>query len=142
MSLVHDKKMAFDGPSLKVQFPKSGSEALLYHAGISLKRGKMYRLSFSARSNVKTRVEFVPLMASAPWGALGGYACFSVDSVFKTFTYFFLPTKSSDNARVNFKCNATLWIDNVTLCEVEQQPGDGLPLHLIYNPADGKEILY
>jgi len=57
----------------------------------------MYRLSFSARSNVKTRVEFVPLMASAPWGALGGLRPASLSTRFsKTFTYFFLPTKSSD----------------------------------------------
>jgi hypothetical protein len=137
ISIIHDKRSGIDGPSLRIQFPSGRSEGLLYYAGISLNSNKIYRLSFSAMSTAKSRIEFAPLMASAPWEALGYYACFSIDTVFKTFTYFFRPNKSYKNARVNFRSNAAFWIDNVTLSEVApKKETAGESLLLIYNDTE------
>ncbi|GHN02637.1 hypothetical protein WSM22_41260 [Cytophagales bacterium WSM2-2] len=135
VSVVLDKRNYGDGTSLKVLFPQGKTEALLYHAGFSLNRDKIYRLSFSAMSAAKIKIEFAPLMASAPWEALGDYACFSVDTVFKSFSYYFRPHRSSKEARVNFKSNATFWIDNVTLSEVLKEKVDDR-IQLIYNVTD------
>jgi parallel beta-helix repeat protein len=132
VSIVQDKGRGVDGPSLRVQFPSGRFEGLLYHAGISLSSNKMYRLSFTAMSTAKSKIEFAPLMASSPWAALGDYTCFSIDTVFKSFSYFFKPARSSKDARVNFKSNATFWIDNVTLFEVVKT-GTQEPVQLLYN---------
>jgi len=130
--VVYDKGRGAEGPSLKVQFPSGLHEGLLYYAGIGLSSNKLYRLSFSAMSTAKSKIEFAPLMASSPWAALDDYACFSVDTVFRSFSYFFKPNKSSNDARVNFKCNATFWIDNVTLFEVVKT-GTRESIQLLYN---------
>jgi len=141
-SIVHDKRGVVDGPSLRVQFPSGKSEGLLYHAGLSLNSNKIYRLSFSAMSTAKNRIEFVPLMASAPWEAIDDYACFSTDTIFKSFTYFFKPNKSYKDARVNFKSNATFWIDNVTLSEVSPKKETAREsLQLIYNDTQKSKTI-
>ena len=143
VSAVQDRSMKIDGPSLRVQFPSGGGEALLYHAGISLNKNKMYRLSFSAKSDLKNSIEFAPLMASAPWEALAGYACFSIDTVIHSFSYFFKPNKSSKDARVNFKSSTTFWIDNVTLSEVVSKPEHGGQLlQLIYNATEKPQTIH
>jgi len=137
VSILHDKKHGADGPSLNVQFPSGHTEALLYHAGIKLNRNKQYRLSFAAKSTKKSRIEFVPLMAAAPWDALGAYTCFSIDTTYRTFTCFFKPYKSHPEARVNFKSNAPFWIDNVTLYEVTPpHEENGEPARLLYNAVE------
>jgi len=92
-------------------------------------------LSFSARSKATAKIEFAPLMASSPWAALDDYTCFSMDTVFRSFSYFFKPDQSSNDARVNFKCNTTFWMDNVTLCEVINTKADE-PVRLLYNASD------
>ena len=107
-----------DGPSLKINIPAGSTEALLYHEGFPLSKGKFYRLSFSAISANPNQVEFVPLMAKSPWHSLGSYSCFSIGITKKTFTHFFMAEQSSSNARVNFKSHASFWIDNVSLNEV------------------------
>lgn len=119
-TLSQEKKKIIEGASLKVNVPSGNgnSEALLYHQGFALSKRKLYRLSFSAMSAKPIKIEFAPLMANSPWQALGDYTCFSVDSTYKTFTYFFRPDKTSTEARVNFKSNATFWIDNVSLHEM------------------------
>lgn len=134
--IVHDKKKGTDGPSLRVQFHSGGNEALVYHAGFGLRSDKPYRLSFSAKSAVKNKIEFAPLMAKAPWEALAASTCFSVDTVFKSYTYLFKPNKESSEARVNFKANATFWIDNVTLYEVNSTGETDQRLRLIYNATE------
>jgi parallel beta-helix repeat protein len=131
--IVHDKMKGADGPALRVQFPSGKIEGLLYHAGFSLSSDKTYRLTFSAMSAMKGKIEFVPLMAASPWEALDDYACFSIDTIFKSFTYTFKPNKSCREARVNFKSNSTFWIDNVTLSEVPKVKTEVEPLHFIYN---------
>jgi len=138
VSLAHDKKIGADAPSLKILFPPGKKEALLYYAGISLNSDKWYRLAFSVKSVDKSKIEFVPLMASSPWEALDDYACFSLNTNFKAFTYVFRPNKSNKNARLNFKSNTSFWIDNVVLYEVEfKTRKTEEPLQLIYN-ADEK----
>lgn len=139
--VVRDKK-GVNGPSLRVQFPPGANEALLYYAGFSLSSNKTYRLSFSAKSTTKGKIEFAPLMALAPWEALDEYACFSIDTVFKSFTYTFKPNKSNKNARVNFKGNATFWIDNVTLSEiVPNSGGPGAYAQLVYNATEEPKLI-
>jgi parallel beta-helix repeat protein len=136
-SITHDKKIGADAPSLKVLFPPGMSEALLYYAGVSLNSNKWYRLTFSAKSVAKSKIEFVPLMASSPWGALGDYTCFSIDTNFKSFTYVFRPNIGNKNARLNFKSNTSFWIDNVALSEIEFKSGtDAEPLQLLINPNE------
>lgn len=115
-AILHEKNAAHDG-SLKAQIPPGG-EALVYHAGFALDAGKTYCLTFSVRSATRAKIEFVALAASAPWHSLGRYTCFSADTAFRTFTWYFIPVLSSYNARVNFKSNVTFWLDNVTLREV------------------------
>ncbi|HWA35695.1 MAG TPA: right-handed parallel beta-helix repeat-containing protein [Cyclobacteriaceae bacterium] len=105
---------------LEVKFG-ANKEALLYHSGFALETNKVYRLVFKAMSPTKNKVEFVPMMANAPWHNLGDYTCFAVDSIKRTFTYYFTPSQPSKNARVNFKSNAPFWISDVSLQEV---PGD------------------
>ena len=142
VSIVHDKKQGIDGPSLNVQFPAGNIEGLLYYAGINLNRNKRYRLSFSARSSTKSKIEFVPLMAVAPWEALGDYTCFSVDIEYKTYTYYFKPNKTRKEGRVNFKCNTPLWIDNVTLYEVPSLPATGgSSVELFYNAVENPHAI-
>jgi len=122
--------------SLKLQFLPGKQEALLYHAGFSLSANKWYRLSFFARSVVQSKIEFAPLMATAPWETLGASACFSIDTAFKSFSYVFKPLKSFKDARVNFKSNATFWIDNVKLYELGPEAKTSTSLQLVYNPTE------
>jgi parallel beta-helix repeat protein len=118
--LQQDKKMLLDGASLYVITPPGNAEVLAYHEGISISKGRLYRLSFSAMSLEKTKLEFVPLMANSPWQSLADYTCFSIDSTLKTFTYYFRADKSHSKARVNFKSNTSYWIDNVSLHEIKE----------------------
>lgn len=116
--ISQEKIKILDGYSLKVTIPAGNTEALLYQGKISLDKGKMYRLSFTAISPDVNQVEFVPLMSLDPWQALGAYACFTIGSVQKNFTYYFVAGKSNANSRVNFKSHTDFWIDNVSLYEV------------------------
>ncbi len=116
--MERDQNSGADEPSLKASLPSGNSEALLYHAGFMLEAGKTYRLSFSAKSIGDNIIEFVPLQASEPWRPLAKYNCFHLNNTFRNFTYYFKPHTTSADARVNFKGNATFWIDNVTLNEV------------------------
>ncbi len=142
LSVFHDKKQGVDGPSLKVQFPPGKTEGLLYCTGIDLNRNKRYRLSFSARSTTKSKLEFVPLMAVAPWEALGDYTCFSIDTAFKTFAFSFKPTGGGHQARINFKSNTPFWIDNVTLYEVPSlRATSEESLKLIYNAVENTQVV-
>jgi hypothetical protein len=135
--MVLDKRKAVAGSSLKVQFPNDVKEVLLYSPGQKLKSNSLYRLSFSARSIKKSNMEFVPMMSSAPWEALGDYTCFSIDTVFRRFTYFFKPYRNHQDARVNFKCSATFWIDEVALSEIVYNPEfKKVPLEMIYNDSE------
>ncbi|HEX8039609.1 MAG TPA: right-handed parallel beta-helix repeat-containing protein [Chryseosolibacter sp.] len=127
----------FDGGrSLKVLFPSGGFDALLYHAGIPLEAGKTYRLTFSARSSADTKLEFVPLEAAQPWSALGEYTCFSLDTAFRNYTCYFRPRRTSAEARVNFRSNATFWIDNVALYDITAaSEKKDKSLKLLYNTS-------
>jgi parallel beta-helix repeat protein len=111
------------------------NEALLYHSGFALDENKTYRLVFKARSPQKGKVEFVPMMAGAPWHNLGDYTCFAVDTVKRTFTYYFTPSTSSKDARVNFKSTAPFWISEVSLQEVTvpARTADDQSFRIIYN---------
>lgn len=141
-SITHDKKIGAEAPSLRVFIPSGKNETLLYYAGISLNSSKWYRLSFSIKSTAKNKIEFVPLMASSPWGALDDYACFPMDTNFKSFTYFFRPTISNKNARLNFKSSTSFWIDNVTLSEIEYKSGnDAGSVQLLYNAKEKPKTL-
>jgi parallel beta-helix repeat protein len=142
ISIAHDKRVGEDAPSLKVQFSGGKHDALLYYAGFSLNKDKWYRLSFSALSSKKSKIEFVPMMASSPWEALDDYTCFSVDTVFKSFTYLFKPNKSNKIARVNFKSNGTYWIDNVRLSEIGFQPGGIKYIQLFYNASENTKNIF
>jgi len=102
---------------------------------------KMYRLSFVAKSMIKSEIEFAPLMASSPWAALGDYRCFSIDTVFKSFVYFFRPNRSSKDARVNFKGLATFWIDNVNLSEVTEADEAQQSMQLFYNATENPKTI-
>lgn len=118
LNISHENIQILDGPSLKVNIPLGKTEALLYHEGFSLDKGKLYRLTFSAISAEPGLIEFVPLMAGEPWQALAAYTCFSIGPYRNTFTYFFIAEQSSPKARVNFKGRSNFWIDTVSLHEV------------------------
>jgi hypothetical protein len=122
LSIVREKMEDMDGATLKVNFPVGSTEALLYHEGFSLRKGTLYRLSFSAMSVQNAKLEFVPLMANSPWQALSEYTCFSVGATSKVFIYYFRPNQDSREARVNFKSHTAFWIDNVSLYEIVETP--------------------
>jgi len=77
------------------------------------------------------------MMAAAPWHNLGDYTCFAVDSVSRTFTYYFTPSAASKDARVNFKSNAPFWISEVSLQEVphESRLTEDQAFRIIYNAS-------
>jgi len=102
--------------------PPNQSEVLLYQSNITVKKNSTYRLTFMARSNTHGTVEFVPLMANSPWAALGDYTCFSLEPVFKKFTYLFQVSTDYAEARLNFKTNQQWQIKNVQLEEVVRDP--------------------
>jgi parallel beta-helix repeat protein len=133
INLLLDKVTGMDGPLLKVKIPAHQSQALLYHAGFALNKKLLYRLSFTAKSIKKSGLEFVPLTADYPWEALDNYACFAMDTVYKSYSYFFKPDKDSRSARVNFKSNTTYWIDNVTLHTVQENRNRKDDMKMIYN---------
>ena len=142
VAIIQDKTQQIDGPSLKVTCPAGQSEALLYHSGLSLNSKKLYRLSFSAMGAKNGKVESVPLMAIAPWQALGDYTCFSIGTAPKTYIYYFQPEKNCKDARVNFKSNGTFWIDNVTLQEVTTDKyHNEESIKLIYNPTKNDKAI-
>lgn len=118
VSIVTDEYNGDESPALKVIFPAGSTEALLYHEGFSLKKDRLYKLSFSAKSLHDGKLEFAPLMANSPWRAVGDYTCFSIGSSNKAFTYYFRPEEDCLSARINFKGNAGFWIDNVSLFEI------------------------
>jgi hypothetical protein len=117
-AMAHEKNKIIDGPCLKVNVANDKGETLVYHSGFALDKNKLYRLTFSGMSTNLTKIEFAPLMANAPWQSLGDHTCFAVDSIYRTFTYFFKPGSDCPEARVNFKGNQTFWIDNVSLNEI------------------------
>jgi parallel beta-helix repeat protein len=107
-----------DETCIQIISSPSQRESLLYHAGFAFKKNSVYRLTFSARSNASSTIEFVPLMADTPWAALSDYTCFSLDTAFTAFTYLFQSNQDYPNARLNFKNNEPWEIKNVTFCEV------------------------
>lgn len=129
--IVRDNHTGVPAPSLKI-IPPDGNEALFYSQAITLNKAKTYCLAFSAKASKNNNVEFVPLAAVQPWNSVGEYTCFSLDTTFQRFTYFFKPTESVAQARLNFKCNDSFWIDNVTLTEVGSVP-DKTSFRLIFN---------
>jgi parallel beta-helix repeat protein len=126
-------------PSLKATPPTSGA-ALLYHSGFSLRPARVYRLRFRARSAGSTDLQVAPLQAVAPWATLGRPTCFSLDTAFHTFTYYFRPEKPSADARMNFTSQATFWIDDVTLEEIADLSENQSHAKLIYNATDTPHI--
>ena len=138
-SVVHEERNILDGPSLKVNFTARDAAPLLYHAGIPLDKEKTYRLSFSARGSAGSTIEFVPLSATTPWNALGSYSCFALDTVARRYTYFFRPTESHKNARVNFRGRDAFWIDNVWLSEVALREDSDRSVRLIVNDESHPE---
>jgi parallel beta-helix repeat protein len=116
--LEHETTKLLDGPSLKVIIPPSSEEALVYHQGFALTKGRCYRLSFSSMSANPSSIGFVVLMADSPWQALGRYTCFAIGAQHKTYTYFFVADKSYPKARINFKGRSDFWLDNVSLHEM------------------------
>jgi parallel beta-helix repeat protein len=121
--------------------PASGNEVLLYHAGFMLRQGTLYRLSFRARSNAKSNIEFVPLMADHPWAAVGSYTCFDVDNSLRTYSYFFIPLKDCLNSRVNFKSTTKFWIGEVTVHEIKSAKNTEGILQIIYNTSGSPDIV-
>jgi hypothetical protein len=117
-SSIEKERGDLSNRSLKINIPVEIKEALLYHQGIYLSDKKLYRLTFSAKSMKPGKIEFVPLMASSPWAAIGRYSCFAVDATYKTFTYYFKCEENNAEARINFKSNSTFWIKEITLFEV------------------------
>ncbi len=117
-SIKKEKIQSTKDYSLKINITSDIKEALVYHTGIYFDNEKVYRLTFSAASTKPGKIEFVPLMANSPWAALGKYACFPVDTTYRTYTYYFKCDKNNVEARANFKSNSTFWIKNITLFEV------------------------
>jgi hypothetical protein len=118
-SIEQDDRNLIYGPSLKVtNLPGGDSEVLVYHAGFALEKSKTYRLTVTAMSEEAGWIQFVPMMANEPWRSLGRSVCFEVDKLHNSFTYFFQPDISSQEARITFKANLTFWLDEVSLYEV------------------------
>lgn len=117
-SIKLETKLPAYSTFLKIN-PQKEPEAMVYYSGVPLDAQKIYRLSFSAKAVVRCKVEFVPLMAESPWKALGGYDCFSIDTIERAFIYHFKPLQSSENARINFKSNDDFLIGDVKLHVVQ-----------------------
>lgn len=126
--LKQDRITYVENPSLNVLIDSLNTEALVYHGGFSVGKGKLYRLSFTAWSQAPMLLEFVPLMANSPWRALSDYICFPVSSKRQSFTYYFQTNEDSEKARVNYKSSQSFWIDDVSLFEIIEKNKSDLSL--------------
>lgn len=137
-SVLEYDKAQLAGPAIKVKPENNEGEVLLYHAGIQLKAAT-YRLSFIARSTEDSEVGFSMIMAQSPWATVSEQVCFSLDSVYQAYTFYFVPYPSALNkeTRINFKGTTTLWIDNVNLVEMPAaSPGAKSLIRLLYNSKE------
>jgi parallel beta-helix repeat protein len=128
-----DRNQLLDGPSLRVAPSSDAAEVLLYQSGFALKTDKTYKISFMARTDKPSQLQFVPMMAADPWLALSDYACFSTSSQPQEFFWYFKPDRNFNQVRANFKSNGEFWIDNVRLQEVDANGGLKAPVKLLYN---------
>jgi len=67
VSIANDRRIEVDGPSLRVQFPSTRTEALLCHAGFGLSSNKLYRLSFSAKGTGKSKKQMLLFRSKKSW---------------------------------------------------------------------------
>jgi parallel beta-helix repeat protein len=123
-------------PSLKVDVLSDTTGVLLYYAGLHFKPSTLYRLTFSVKSDSPSDMEFVSMMATAPYKALCDYRCLKIDASEKTFSFYFLINNVREEARLNFKGNTSFWIDNVTLQEMRLKSDKEQTIKLIYNDSE------
>lgn len=140
-ALSQDQRAQMESASLKVAFTND-AWVFLYHRGFALDRNKLYRLSFSAMSTEEMKLEFVPMMATAPWKAIGDYTCFTILPERREYVYYFRPAEGSPEGRLNFKSDKTFWIDNIRLHEVDtRRMRNETSVRLFYNAtSDARTI--
>lgn len=110
--------------------------ALLYYNTVSLKKEKVYRLSFDAIASRPSNLQFVVLTGQSPWNSISRYVCFGVDKKPRRYSCYFQTSESSDGARVNFKFRNTLWIDNVSIQEMQPNPPKNNAVTLVCNSTN------
>jgi hypothetical protein len=128
-------------PSLKVDVASDSSAVLLYYAGLRFKPNTMYRLTFSVKSDSPSDMEFVSMMAGAPYKALCDYRCVKIDEREKTYAFYFSINNANQEARINFKSNTSFWIDNVLLQEMSLRNDRQQTIKLVYNDTENERTL-
>jgi len=96
--------LAIEANGLRVQITKGGTEnwhSQLSRVGFELRRGKLYRVSFTARTQPSTSVTHYMGENSAPYQAYSGYQGFQIGDMEKEFAYVFQMQSPNDaNSRM------------------------------------------
>jgi len=110
-------------PFLRVAVEKMGDQAWIpqfAHAGLAVKQGQVYTLTFRARSDKKRRVSLNCMMAHEPWSQFGFYTSVEIGPEWKAHRLSFIPNASDDNARITF---TSLEVGTYEIAAVSLRPG-------------------
>ncbi len=117
-------QLSTSGGTLKVAISNGGTDGWhvqLAKNNISLKAGKKYRFSFTAKAEtVRTFSAYVGLSVS-PWTSFSGNSTLTANDTLATYTVIFDMKETVNNARMVFdlgKSNADVWITSVMLEEI------------------------
>jgi len=92
-------------PFLRVVVERMGEQSWVpqfHQGGLAIKQGKVYTLSFAARSDKKRSVSLNCMMAHEPWRQFGFNASVEIGPQWKTHRLSFIPNASDDDARITF----------------------------------------
>jgi parallel beta-helix repeat protein len=132
ISLKQDQR-TLNAPSLKVYALSDSNSVVLYYAGLRLNPTTIYRVSFSVKANSNSDMEFVPMMAVAPYKTLSENRCLKIDPTARNFIFYFSVTNGKEEARLNFRSNTSFWIDNVVLNEMSLKSNSEQNIGFVYN---------
>jgi len=72
------------------------------HTGLAVKKGQVYTLACTVRSDKKRRIALNSMMAHEPWKQLGFYTSVEIGPKWKPVRLTFTPNASEKNARITF----------------------------------------
>ena len=117
--------MATESNGLRVRITQGGTEnwhSQLSRSGFDLKKGKLYRVSFTAKAQAPTNVTHYMGESSSPYRAYSGYQGFQVSEIEKEFAYVFQMQSTDDsNARMVLDLGqkeTSVWFESIKLEEL------------------------
>ena len=116
---------AIESDYLRVHITKGGSQnwhSQLSRAGFELRRGKLYRVSFTAKSLVPTTITHYMGQSASPYQAYSGYQSFQLAETEREFAYVFQMQSPDDvNSRMVIdlgQVETMLWFKKLKLEEL------------------------